>query len=223
MKDISFKKSAFTLAEVLVTLLIIGVVAALTIPQLIQSSKNAGNAARLKKVYGSLQGAFDLVKADGIRMSTLFAGDHSYEPMHVFGAKMNVVKYCDGTPGCFPDVVYKWLNGSDWSNIDTQWTMNGKAILSDGTSIAFADNADTDCTEIYGDGPLENTCGDINVDINGFKGPNIVGIDLFTFLITKTGILPAGTHNDEFTGLCGTGTNGHGCATKVLAEGEINY
>ena len=52
------KKSGFTLAEVLITLSIVGVVAALTAPALVMSSRNQANAARLSVVVSNLENAF---------------------------------------------------------------------------------------------------------------------------------------------------------------------
>ena len=52
------KKRGFTLAEVLITLGIVGVVAALTAPALIMSSRNEANAARLSVVVSNLENAF---------------------------------------------------------------------------------------------------------------------------------------------------------------------
>ena len=50
-------KQAFTLAEVLITLGIIGIVAAMTLPTLIQANKNAEVEAKLKKVYSVMNQA----------------------------------------------------------------------------------------------------------------------------------------------------------------------
>ena len=47
-------KRAFSLAEILVTLAIIGVIAALTIPALQQNANNAAIATNLKKIYSEL-------------------------------------------------------------------------------------------------------------------------------------------------------------------------
>ena len=58
------KKNAFTLAEVLITLGIIGVVAALTLPALIQSNKNIEIEAKLKKIYSAMNQAIILSEAD---------------------------------------------------------------------------------------------------------------------------------------------------------------
>ena len=52
------KKLGFTLAEVLITLGIIGVVAALTAPALVMSNRNQANAAKLSVVVSNLENAF---------------------------------------------------------------------------------------------------------------------------------------------------------------------
>ena len=48
-----FQHTAFTLAEVLVTLGIIGVVAAMTLPALVQNYKEKATVTQLKKVYSA--------------------------------------------------------------------------------------------------------------------------------------------------------------------------
>ena len=52
------KNFAFTLAEVLITLAIIGVVAAMTIPSLIQANKAHRLRSQFLKSYSTLQQAF---------------------------------------------------------------------------------------------------------------------------------------------------------------------
>ena len=54
----SYKK-AFTLAEVLIVLGVIGVVSALTIPNLKDNTSDQVNVARAKKVYSELETAYD--------------------------------------------------------------------------------------------------------------------------------------------------------------------
>lgn len=62
----AFRKRAFTLAEVLITLGVIGVVAALTLPSLIQKSTEKETVVALKKFYSESSQAFSLaVEKDG--------------------------------------------------------------------------------------------------------------------------------------------------------------
>ena len=57
-------KKAFTLAEVLITLGIIGVVAALTMPALIANYKKQQTIVQLKKAYTTLAQGFKLAQVD---------------------------------------------------------------------------------------------------------------------------------------------------------------
>ena len=64
MKGIyEMKKGAFTLAEVLLTLAIIGVVAAMTVPSLMTSTEDKKLGAGAKKAYNTLQNAVTLKQA----------------------------------------------------------------------------------------------------------------------------------------------------------------
>lgn len=58
------RKFGFTLAEVLITLGIIGVVAAMTLPALIQKNHTNVTEARLKKFYSSINQAISLAEVD---------------------------------------------------------------------------------------------------------------------------------------------------------------
>ena len=57
-------KSAFTLAEILITFGVIGIVAAMTLPALIQRNNNKITEARLKKFYSSINQAVTLAEAE---------------------------------------------------------------------------------------------------------------------------------------------------------------
>ena len=54
------KKRAFTLAEVLITLVIIGIVAALTIPNLMQKYTEQATVKSVQKFYSNLSNAYNL-------------------------------------------------------------------------------------------------------------------------------------------------------------------
>ena len=58
------KKKAFTLAEVLVTLGILGVIAALTLPSIMRLNEEAAIGSRLSKVQTSLEEAVGRVMLD---------------------------------------------------------------------------------------------------------------------------------------------------------------
>ncbi len=68
-KNFSLKKAAFTLTEVLITLGIIGVVAALTISNVIQDYQKKQTVVQLRKVYNDINNAVKLSEVDNGPMS----------------------------------------------------------------------------------------------------------------------------------------------------------
>ncbi len=105
-----FKKLGFTLAEVLITLGIIGVVAAMTIPTLMQKTNDSEIKSSYKKMMSVLNQAISMNFAlDGVDFSTISAGGSSndstgtswlgfiYNRMNVVGQDGNTVYFNDGT------------------------------------------------------------------------------------------------------------------------------
>ncbi len=224
-------KKAFTLAEVLIALTIIGVVAALSIPTLLSSSNATADVTKLQKVYSALDTAVSLYKAENVSLENLFtaSGDDASDVLTLNGLApyLNVIKNCGSGTGCLYTSPVLFLgSGSYESNLEVNWTNKyAKAILADGTIITV-DGYSGKCTQDYGDGPLDsNVCGIIDVDLNGAKGPNQIGRDYFVFWIAPTGVYPIGGHNDGQTCNLNSTTQetSYGCTAKVLTEGAINY
>lgn len=229
----------FTLAEVLITLLIIGVVASLVIPALVNNTNKAEYIAKLKKEYSILQQAFTLIEMDAggsILYDSNFnssTGDNMTDSnaMNTFASKLNVIKNCGSGAGCWYASPLKNLGGNeDTPNLEAKWTNNyGKAILTDGTMIRFDIN-NSNCLTTQGSAPAGSPlylsgCGDIRIDVNGASGPNKIGIDVFGFYITQNGIYPKGIFNDGYS--CDINSTSYvtsdGCSSKILIEGAINY
>ncbi len=166
------KRIGFTLAEVLVTLAIIGVVAALTIPSLIQSTQKQQYVTGLKKAYSDLsQATLQLMDNNGGTMTGLM----DLGNMHTrYCGYLNCIKKCD----------YNTVDGNCFEN--TGQTHHTGAILSNGMHISFY-NFDINCNDNYlGNG--QTVCGIIYVDVNGWKYPNTLGRDIFEFWIARDGI-----------------------------------
>lgn len=231
------KSKGFTLAEVLVTLAVIGVVGALTIPAIINNSEEAGIVSKVLKYDSVLNQAFNHYAVDkgcvGNLACTGAFGPPSGSWHEHLGNEikpyLNVVKDCGiatGTGECFPaGVMYKRLNGDDNAIVDDQGI--SKMLLADGSIIGFI--ADTDgapdvCTRNEGSGPLSEICGHVVVDVNGHKGPNQKGRDYFLWWLTKDGVYPTGILDDSSGNTCEPATDtGHGCTAKVIKERAINY
>ena len=218
----SLKKAAFTLAEVLITLGIIGVVAAMTMPSLIQNYQEKATVTKLKKCYSLVSQAYVSILNDEGGSDTLQAGD-DLEMMEKFGKYLKYQKTCGRNKGCFPNVTYKSVTGNGYSKWEDDTTDRSRAILTDGTLIMF--NKST----MWGGNEGNYLYAQIYVDINGFKGPNQLGRDFFYFYINPEKIVPAGAkaleeknENQKFTKNC-IQQNGYACAAWVIYNENMDY
>lgn len=221
----------FTLAEVLITLAIIGVVAAMTVPSIIQGQQEKATVAAVKKIYSTLSNAYKLAEQENGSPDTwgITAGV-SPPSLSMLKPYLNVAKDCiDGSSGCFPPGVdYKYLKptGSDgvYDNLS-----GPKLKLADGTLI-MSNSDSPSCGLSVGDSlALQNACVEYYVDINGYKGPNQWGKDVFWFWLTKYGIVPNGTAQQtdwrNFSNQCKNNysTYGYGCAAWVIYNENLDY
>lgn len=217
----SLKKAAFTLAEVLITLGIIGVVAAMTMPSLIQNYQEKATVTKLKKCYSLVSQAYVSILNDEGGSDTLQAGD-DLEMMEKFGKYLKYQKTCGRNKGCFPNVTYKSVTGNGYSKWEDDTTDRSRAILTDGTLIMFNKSA-------MWRGEGNYLYAQIYVDINGFKGPNQLGRDFFYFYINPEKIVPAGAkaleeknEDQKFTKNC-IQQNGYACAAWVIYNENMDY
>lgn len=218
--SIQWREGAFTLAEVLITLGIIGVVAAMTMPSLIQNYQEKATVTKLKKCYSLVSQAYVSILNDEGGSDTLQAGD-DLEMMEKFGKYLKYQKTCGRNKGCFPNVTYKSVTGNGYSKWEDDTTDRSRAILTDGTLIMFNKSVITE-NENY-------IYAQIYVDINGFKGPNQLGRDFFYFYINPEKIVPAGAkaleeknEDQKFTKNC-IQQNGYACAAWVIYNENMDY
>ena len=103
-----FRHSAFTLAEVLITLGIIGVVAALTLPQVVTNYEKKATEVRLKKDYSTLANALKMAEAEHGPIETWADENDSMDNIYQeYFKKMEpyiqfAVKPCFEEAKCFP-------------------------------------------------------------------------------------------------------------------------
>ena len=190
------KKCAFTLAEVLITLGIIGVVAAITLPILIQNHQKTVWVNQLKKTVSTLENGFRLVMADeGVdtfldtslwqNLPTGCTGNVSSSNCDSFFA--NFRKYFNVTYD--KHATYRTFTNLNNSNIEYADILD--ITLSSGVQIHLDHLTKNVLTGNFG--PLANI-GNIVVDVNGIKSPNKMGRDVFLFGITPYGqVIPYGS------------------------------
>ena len=219
---IQWREGAFTLAELLITLGIIGVVAAMTMPSLIQNYQEKATVTKLKKCYSLVSQAYVSILNDEGGSDTLQAGD-DLEMMEKFGKYLKYQKTCGRNKGCFPNVTYKSVTGNGYSKWEDDTTDRSRAVLTDGTLIMFNKSA------MWGGNEGNYLYAQIYVDINGFKGPNQLGRDFFYFYINPEKIVPAGAkaleeknEDQKFTKNC-IQQNGYACAAWVIYNENMDY
>ena len=150
---------SFTLSEVLITLVIIGIIAAITVPILMQNHKRKETAVRLKKFYS--------VTAQAIKLAETEEGIPSYDWKNHFSSQGIGIWY---------NYLSKYIpieEKQEAACIDG--SCHSLYFMTDGTAIrnidwGSADNSDYGC---------------IHYDVNGAKGPNQFGKDRFGFSILR--------------------------------------
>lgn len=188
------KNFGFTLAEVLITLGIIGIVAAMTLSTLINSYKKQIAKNQFKNTYSILTTAFNaaIYERGGnfecvVENTSAFQGNNPeckdfWE--NYFLKQLKVVKYCESDAyanGCVPDYKdedFPYSSGCGGFTAEQIKYNKPAAVLNDGT-IVFPYTYNL--TKFY---PA------IGFDINGFKGPNKGGYDVFSLGISLKGNHP---------------------------------
>ena len=214
----------FTLAEVLITLVIIGVIAAMTIPTLINKTNNQEYVTRLKKAYSTFSQATNRIIADeGNPRADIGGWATSTEVVfNMYKKYIAKSQECQAGNACFT-ASYSHLNTSTPGTAPGMAGSNKYAlILSDGsvaTMFTDSDNFSSACS-IQNFYLTNDVCQVIRVDVNGpMKGPNTIGRDTFAFALLENGLVPVGCAYSSSN----CGNYGWGCTCKVLREGAINY
>ena len=205
---------AFTLAETLIVMGIIGVVAALTLPNLNSSTGDKEKVAKVKKIYSNLEDALGRAVAVYGPISEWTQNDTSSDAKSKRVADrltefMKISKDCGKSDGCFPKKG-KFFDGEEMS---TYLRDGYHYILADGSAISISYNS-------------------IEVDIDGQnKGPNRIGYDIFVFYICwedeydciKDTILPDG-FDDTGNGKSGNaGSDVSYYATWIIRNDNMDY
>ena len=191
------RRAAFTLAEVLITLGIIGIVAALTIPSIVADYRNKQTATKLKHAYSVVSQA---LTAAQVQNGDVFGWDFGYN----YGADTSTVnskevtinfveKYFKPNVKIADDIGYYYSATIGYDGIylpvskEKQGLTGYWLTLGNGTllHIGLGDV----CSKRDDDGKcIERAYRNILfiVDTNGFKGPNTLGKDVFYITLELT-------------------------------------
>ncbi len=174
-------KKGFTLAEVLITLAVIGTVAALTIPTVIKNYQKHEAVTQLKKIYSTLR---------RVQNQIIFENG-GYDPLFDIETidKNSIKEYCNTnwkpklkiSKECANALACGYSSNTPFKDLRRHPSPNTK--LSDTCTYLLEDGAVLDIKATT----LEGGYTGITVDVNGARGPNAFGVDVFSFITTKTG------------------------------------
>ena len=186
----TIEKSAFTLAEILITLAVIGVVAALTLPGLIQNHNEKAWSTAKDLTEKKFVEATRRMNVDGVMSG---AANNTENFMEYLKKYLKIIKTCDNTElkNCYaPSMI---LTGKKEQNIDItslktagnlgqkEWNTNTMGfVIADGTTVIMAYNPACPQVDVFSseaqNGQLD--CLALLIDVNGKKGPNKIGKDI---------------------------------------------
>jgi prepilin-type N-terminal cleavage/methylation domain-containing protein len=238
------QKHAFTLAEVLITLTIIGVVAAYSIPAIMQSTQDMELKTKFKKEFSVLNSAYiSAIQDNGgplndvpiwhdpflkrllpyLRTSKICAQWHSFEDGYYPGCPSCDPPIPANNPGdyngsCGRSTNLKLMNGN---TLAISWPDTAGAVLQDSAHILLNHDSVTCDKSISSENRTNSiyngatVCGAIIIDVNGYGEPNQVGKDIFGIWMTPDRLVPYGS-NDSNVSTCNTNSTGWGCAAQYL-------
>ena len=225
----SRKCTAFTLAEVLITLGIIGIVAALIMPAVITNYQKKEIAIKLKKDYSQISQVLQRINADYGDVQVFSYSPSVFVQNYILpyynGAKLyhapannseKAMCYHENDPlSGSGRSQYNDLDNPKWSYISTPFSGGAPSIeLPDGTCLGFNSSTNISWANVQ-----------VFIDVNGSnKKPNILGKDLFFFSYdpNTNSIKPYGYQYEET--YCGRAVPngvmhiGAGCAMKIMRD-----
>ena len=217
------KELAFTLAEVLITIGIIGIVAAMTIPTLMQKYYEKQTVSRLKETYSILTQALKLCREENGYPEEWGLTGRNDESTAIVAEK--IIPYLkinidcgmkmEKSDKCFPVEIQR-LNGQGRKESLVNQPKYYVSLLN-GTSVAI-ESAEVNL-DLY---------SYFLIDTNGAAKPNTFGKDIFEFTYRPSlGLVPSGHPNNSSntykTTCMDIGDYGWGCAYYVINFGDMEY
>lgn len=217
-------KKAFTLAEVLITLGIIGIVAAMTIPTLMQRYTEKKTVSVLRETQSILAQALKMSAeengdADGWGLEHKMSSADAKAIADKLLPYMKIAVDCgvmDDNGICAPNKLYKRLDGGNWQTYYDR-TEYYKVKLLNGSSIWWRS---AHVGEVDTNGSTQFV---VFIDTNGPTMPNTWGKDLFAFYVYSNSVKPMGDPYDMYKNTCNKKDTGIGCAYYVLSQNNMNY
>lgn len=233
MIKIKSQKFGFTLAEVLITLGIIGVIAAMTVPNLMSKISKKQVEIQAKAAYSTIAQAmkfseYEETSAMPVAANNVASMKQWFDTF--LAPHLKVENICFQQPGCWHKKgAVKTLNNTEpsfetavglndstlgWATV-TFRTSKGVYFNLDGSSVGTT-------ASLFGvDVPSQSM--QFYFDVNGDRKPNVIGKDIYIMVYNESvGLVPAG-HSRSIAQVDNNCLNGNGywCLSKLKREGWV--
>lgn len=206
--------------EILLTTVIIGIIAVITIPVLIQRYVDRTTVSKVKKGLTILTQAKVMAE-----ISHGYIIDWEYNT----GATKNtaaqfwsyirpaiaVDQSCGDKTTCYQSKGVFTLKGQYYSENFNTNNKYYKFAFADGSVMWFRMPTTGRCSSSYGG--VNNVCAIFWYDVNGDKEPNTFGRDIFVYEMSKDGVHPNMTNDCNMLG------DGMGCSSYIIKHGDLMY
>ena len=162
-------KKGFTLAEVLITIGILGVIAAVTLPALNTNLSKSQLEVQTRKFYTQFSKAMDLYKVDNETDNISGSGFSTTQFVKKY---FNISQQCSKVEDCY---AKEYINLNNKTISPTWFDEEHTYELQDGSVFTIGRYYDDNDSPIDGGSPITLT-----FDVNGKKGPNKTGYDLWS-------------------------------------------
>jgi len=212
-------KFGFTLAEVLITIGIIGVVAAITIPTMISNYQKYKTVSKLQRAISVISQTYKMSynELGGFSLDDLQILDKENFVKKYFAPYIKILTVCSTYEKCGYTTNTPFIN-VDGTNTGSPFVYGGRIafISHDGYMYYFEVGSYMTVNGKYGVVP-----GNIVIiDLNAGEKPNIKGKDVFVFRMSENGNIVPYNHDrtyEEINENCKT--NGNSCAEKSIRDG----
>jgi len=183
------KYRGFTLAELLISIIVIGTIVAITLPNMLTSTMENEYQTNLKRVYSDLSNAIDAAVTATNGKLRVGVGDGATNASYTNDFRTDLSSYLgfisEGTSDYIfrsngQPINYKFYGSNTVSNTYIGGTTYASAVLKNGMFLRFVTYGNCSQAGV-------NACGAIHVDINGAAGPNEMGKDYYGFWVTLNG------------------------------------
>lgn len=219
---LKFIKNSFTLAEVLITLGIIGVVVAMTVPVIMAQIQERQFREAAKAAYSKASQVVQQMKTDNGSDLSMSYGTYGSNFASDFMGYFKIIQDC-GQYVCFSATATDLYNSLCGAPMANNSIFQGSQFI-DATGCLWGISWSS-VTGAFGK--------DIVIDVNGYtKGPNVLGRDVYGFSIKGEKLTPmgaAGAHYDTVSGpsYCAKGyvraSQGFGCMEYVMQGTDYSF